>query len=83
MHDLKSIRDDSEAFDRGLARRGLAPLAQDILALDTARRSAQTELQGLQSRRNDLSRQIGQAKAKGESAETLMAEVAAAKDRSG
>ncbi len=81
MHDLKSIRDDSDAFDRGLARRGLAPVAQEILALDTARRSAQTELQGLQSRRNDLSRQIGQAKAKGESAEALMAEVAAAKDR--
>jgi seryl-tRNA synthetase len=82
MHDLKSIRDDSDAFDRGLARRGLAPLGQEILALDTARRSAQTELQGLQGRRNDLSRQIGQAKAKGDSAEALMAEVAAAKDRS-
>ena len=81
MHDLKSIRDDSDAFDRGLARRGLAPLAQEILALDAARRSAQTELQGLQGRRNDLSRQIGQAKAKGDSAESLMAEVAAAKDR--
>ena len=78
MHDLKSIRDDSDAFDRGLARRGLAPLAQEILALDAARRSAQTELQGLQGRRNDLSRQIGQAKAKGDSAESLMAEVAAA-----
>ena len=81
MHDLKSIRDDADAFDRGLARRGLPPQSEAILSLDTARRSAQTELQGLQSRRNDLSRQIGQAKAKGESAEALMAEVAAAKDR--
>ena len=83
MHDLKSIRDDAELFDRGLARRGLGPIAQEILALDTARRTAQTELQELQSRRNDASRRIGQAKAKGESAEPLMAEVAAAKERMG
>jgi seryl-tRNA synthetase len=83
MHDLKPIRDDAELFDRGLARRGLSPIAQEILALDTARRSAQTELQELQSRRNDASRRIGQAKAKGESAEALMAEVSAAKDRMG
>ena len=81
MHDLKSIRDDAALFDRGLARRGLAPMGQEILALDTARRGAQTALQELQSRRNEASRLIGQAKSKGESAEALMAEVAAAKER--
>ncbi len=25
MHDIKAIRENPEAFDRGLARRGLAP----------------------------------------------------------
>jgi seryl-tRNA synthetase len=81
MHDLKSIRDDADLFDRGLARRGLAPVAREILALDTARRAAQTALQEIQSRRNDASREIGKARARGESAEPLMAEMAAAKDR--
>jgi seryl-tRNA synthetase len=81
MHDLKFIRDESEAFDRGLARRGRVPCAAGIVALDTARRSAQTALQELQSRRNDASRRIGQARSRGDSADALMAEVAAAKDR--
>ena len=27
MHDIKWIRENPEAFDRGLARRGLAPQA--------------------------------------------------------
>jgi seryl-tRNA synthetase len=81
MHDLKSIRDDAALFDRGLARRGLAPIGQEILTLDTARRSAQTALQELQSRRNEAARLIGQAKSKGESADALMAESAAAKER--
>jgi seryl-tRNA synthetase len=81
MHDLKSIRDAADLFDRGLARRALAPAADEILALDTARRSAQTALQELQTARNDASRQIGQAKSKGEPADVLMAEVVAIKDR--
>jgi seryl-tRNA synthetase len=81
MHDLKAIRDDSDSFDRGLARRGLPPRSAEILNLDTGRRALQTELQALQSRRNDASRLIGQAKAKGEPADALMAEVAAIKDR--
>ena len=81
MHDLKLLRDDADRFDRGLARRGLGPVAGEILALDTARRAAQTALQELQSRRNEAARRIGQAKAKGESVEAVMAEMAAAKDR--
>jgi seryl-tRNA synthetase len=81
MHDLKAIRELPDTFDRGLARRGLPPQSPAILALDRDRRAAQTELQALQSRRNDASRQIGQAKAKREPADALVAEVAAIKDR--
>ncbi|HVJ51327.1 MAG TPA: serine--tRNA ligase [Aliidongia sp.] len=81
MHDLKSIRDAAGEFDRGLARRGLPPESAGILSLDAARRAAQTSLQELQSKRNETSRLVGQAKSKGESAEALMAEVAALKDR--
>jgi seryl-tRNA synthetase len=75
MHDLKTIRDDPAAFDAGLRRRGLPAQSADILALDTKRRAAQTRLQEFQQRRNDVSRQVGAAKSKGQDAAALMAEV--------
>jgi seryl-tRNA synthetase len=81
MHDLKFIREDAPAFDRGLARRGLPPQSPALLALDSARRDAQTALQELQARRNLLSRGIGQAKAKGQPTEALTEEVGSLKDR--
>jgi seryl-tRNA synthetase len=81
MHDIRAIRDDPAAFDRGLKRRGLAPLASELLDIDRRRRAAQTEVQELLKRRNDASRAIGQAKSKGGDAAALMAEVAQLKDR--
>src|SRR5262245_13296608 len=80
MHDLKTIRDDPQRFDAGLRKRGLEVQSLEILALDTARRGAQTRLQELQAKRNDTSKQVGAAKAKGEDASALMAEVARLKD---
>ncbi len=80
MFDLKWIRDNPTAFDRGRARRGLAPLSAQVLELDQKRRAAQTKFQEAQAKRNDLSRQIGQVKAKGGDASAVMAEVAALKD---
>jgi seryl-tRNA synthetase len=80
MHDLKTIRDDPAAFDAGLRRRGLPPQSADILALDAKRRAAQTRLQEHQQRRNEVSRQVGAAKSKGQDAEALMAEVARLKE---
>ena len=81
MHDLKAIRENPEGFDSALARRGLAPVTPALLDLDLRRRSAQTELQDLQTRRNNLSREIGIAKGKGGDAVPLMEEVATLKDR--
>jgi len=40
MHDIKSIRDNPQAFDAGLARRGLKPLSASLLAIDEKRRAA-------------------------------------------
>jgi seryl-tRNA synthetase len=80
MHDLKTIRDDPAAFDSGLRRRGLPPQSAVILALDAKRRAAQTRLQEHQQRRNEVSRQVGAAKSKGQDAAALMAEVATLKD---
>ena len=81
MFDVRWIRDHPEAFDAGLARRGLAPLSGEIAALDAKRRAAQTELQQLQTRRNEASKQIGVAKKNGEDAAPLIAEVSDLKDR--
>ena len=82
MHDIRAIRDDPAAFDAALARRGVASQAAALLALDDARRTAIAAAQDAQTRRNDLSKQIGQAKAQKDEAraQALMAEVAALKD---
>ncbi len=74
MHDIKFIRSNPEAFDAGLARRGLAPQSPQILALDENKRKGQTQLQELQSKRNALAKQVGQAKSKGEDATAIMNE---------
>ncbi len=81
MFDIKWIRDNPAAFDQGRKRRGLAPLAAQVIELDARRRAAQTLWQEAQARRNELSKQIGQLKAKGGDAAPAMAEVAALKDK--
>ncbi|HEY5007233.1 MAG TPA: serine--tRNA ligase [Caulobacteraceae bacterium] len=77
MHDIRAIRDDPQAFDRGWAARGLSPQTPAILALDIELRASQTELQTAQSRRNEASKLIGMAKAKKDeaAAAAVMAEV--------
>jgi seryl-tRNA synthetase len=75
MHDIRSIRDNPEAFDAAVARRGLAPMSAELLAIDRRRRAAITESEQAQARRRALSKQIGAARAKGEPADALMAEV--------
>ena len=83
MHDIRLIRDDPQAFDAGLKRRGLEPLAATLIALDERRRAAQTELQAALTRRNEASKAIGFAKAqkREEEAQALWAEVAELKER--
>jgi seryl-tRNA synthetase len=82
MHDIRLIRDHPDAFDEGLTKRGLAPLSAELIALDERRRAAIAALQAAQERRNALSKEIGQAKAKKDDtkAAELMAEVARLKD---
>src|SRR6266478_6308800 len=77
MHDIKSIRDDPKAFDAALTRRGLAPVASSLLAIDEKRRAAILASEQAQARRNVASKEIGEAKkAKDEArAAKLMAEV--------
>ena len=81
MHDIRLIRDDPAAFDAALARRGLASQSGELVSLDERRRATVAAAQDAQTRRNDLSKQIGQAKAAKDEgrAQALMAEVAALK----
>ncbi len=78
MHDIRLIRENPQAFDAGLARRGLAPLSEQILVADASVRALQTEIQASLARRNEASKLIGQAMASGDKdkAEALKAEVA-------
>ena len=80
MHDIRWIRENPDAFDAGLGRRGLAPLSAQALVIDTDNRTITTELQDLQTRRKDASKQIGALKGKGEDATAQMAEVSGLKD---
>jgi seryl-tRNA synthetase len=80
MFDLKTIRDDPTAFDKGLARRGQPPRSPEILALDKEWRAVQTKAESLQAERNKLAREIGAVKAKGGDASAIMQQVATSKD---
>ena len=78
MHDIKSIRDNPEAFDTALKRRGLEPLSASLLAIDEKRRAAILASEQAQARRNSASKEIGDAKKAKDDARAakLMAEVA-------
>jgi seryl-tRNA synthetase len=78
MHDIKSIRDNPDAFDAALQRRGLAPLSASLLAIDEKRRAAILASEQAQARRNSASKEIGEAKKARDDARAakLMAEVA-------
>lgn len=81
MYDLKWIRENPEAFDAALARRGLESQSAAVLALDEERRAHVQKLQDAQAKRNAASKEIGKAKAAGDdkTANRLMDEVAEAK----
>jgi len=82
MHDIKWIRENPQAFDRGLARRGLPGEAERLIALDERRRTAIQKAEAALARRNAASREIGAAKKSNEEdvAQKLLAEVARLKD---
>jgi seryl-tRNA synthetase len=78
MHDIKSIRENPDAFDRALARRGLPAESKRLLAIDERRRAVIGKLEHAQARRNAASKEIGEAKKRKDEAAAakLMAEVA-------
>ena len=81
MLDVKWIRENPAALDEALRRRGLAPLGGEVQALDKRRRDAQTEAQRVQAEHNQLSKEIGIAKSKGQDAAPILAKVGELKAR--
>jgi seryl-tRNA synthetase len=78
MHDIRWIRENPQAFDAGLRRRGLEPLSASLLVIDEKRRAAILASEQAQARRNSASKEIGDAKKAKDDARAakLMAEVA-------
>ena len=82
MHDIRTIRETPEAFDAALAKRGLSGVSSRVLALDAARREKIAAAEAALAARNAASKEVGQAKARGDEAEfeRLRALVADKKD---
>src|ERR1044072_5592931 len=81
MLDVKLIRSDPERVKAALARRGASEGGDELLALDARRRKLLPQIESAQAERKALSKQIGEAKQKGENAEGAMAEVQALKEQ--
>ena len=80
MHDIRTVRADSAAFDAAMARRGIGAVSADLLARDTERRAAQTALQEKQARRNALARLVGEGRRSGADTSVLEAESTTLRD---
>lgn len=83
MHDIRAIKDDPEAFDAAMKRRGAEVRASDLIALDEKRASTVKAMNDAQAEQKQVSRKIGAAKASGDeaAAQAVMAEVGALKQR--
>ena len=69
MHDIRMSRENPEACDAGLMRRGLAAMSSEILAIDGARRTKIQAAEEALAARNAASKLVGAAKAAGDEAE--------------
>ncbi len=69
MHDIRLLRENPEAFDAALKRRGLPPQAEALRAIDAARRASIAAAEAAKAAQNAASKQVGAAKASGDEAE--------------
>jgi seryl-tRNA synthetase len=81
MLDIQALRNDLDSVVAQLQKRGFAFDAAKFTALEQERKTVQTRTQYLQAKRNNTSKQIGMAKAKGEDVSAIMAEVAGLGDQ--
>ncbi|MEM7521200.1 MAG: serine--tRNA ligase [Pseudomonadota bacterium] len=69
MHDIRAIRENPEAFDAAMARRGVSGASEEILKVDEARRAKILAAETAQADQNKAAKEVGAAKAKGDEAE--------------
>ena len=81
MLDIRWIRENPDAFDKGLARRGLSPVSAQVLRLDKQWREAQTATEQNQAARGKLGQEMAAAKAKGGDAAALMRQMTESKEK--
>ncbi|GAA6190830.1 serine--tRNA ligase [Phaeobacter sp. NW0010-22] len=66
MHDIRAIRENPAAFDAALARRGDAAMSEELLALDSERRTKIQAAETAQAEQNKASKEVGAAKGRGD-----------------
>lgn len=76
MLDIQQLRNQLDEVVAQLAKRKFVFDTEKFTALEAERKTVQTRTQDLQAKRNNSSKQIGMAKAKGEDVSAIMAEVA-------
>ncbi|MFT6652849.1 MAG: seryl-tRNA synthetase [Celeribacter sp.] len=69
MHDIKAIRENPDAFDAAMARRGLSGLSSQILEIDSARRALIAGAEEAKATQNKASKEVGAAKGRGDEEE--------------
>ncbi|ACO75540.1 serine--tRNA ligase [Laribacter hongkongensis] len=75
MLDIQLLRTQLDTVAARLAARGYTLDTEAFTALENERKALQTRTQDLQARRNSLSKQVGEAKRRGEDASAVLAEV--------
>src|SRR5690554_8209674 len=75
MLDPKLVRSQPQLIAERLASRGFSLDVAQLEELESRRKSVQTRTESLQAERNSRSKAIGQAKAKGEDIQPLLAAV--------
>ncbi|NOT15904.1 MAG: serine--tRNA ligase [Methylotenera sp.] len=81
MLDIQALRNDLDGVVSQLKKRKFDFDTAKFTALEAERKTVQTRTQDLQAKRNNASKQIGMAKAKGEDVGAIMAEVAGLGDQ--
>ena len=81
MLDIKLMRKEPERVAQAVGRRGKEIDMQPFLTADEKHREIIAQIEELQSQRNAKSKEVGQRKRNGESADDLMAEVSAINEK--
>jgi len=71
MHDIKFIRNNPEKFEKQMYRRGLNIDSSSILGIDKVIRKKQSEIQVIQEKRNNSSKEIGKLISEGKDVSEL------------